>query len=99
MSAQSFTEKSVDLSVDLAGIRMANPIMTASGTSGYGPEHGALMDLTRLGAFVTKAVSPEVRKGNPPERVVETPGGMLNAIGLANLGLDGNGQCRAYGLA
>ena len=46
------------------------------------------MDLTRLGAFVTKAVSPEVRKGNPPERIVETPAGMLNAIGLANVGLD-----------
>ena len=78
----------VDLSVDLAGIKMANPIMTASGTSGYGPEHGKVADLTKLGAFVTKAVSPEVRKGNPPERIVETPAGMLNAIGLANLGLD-----------
>lgn len=80
--------ENVDLSVDLAGIRMANPVMTASGTSGYGPEHGELIDLTRLGAFVTKAISPEVRKGNPPERVVETRGGMLNAIGLANIGLD-----------
>ncbi len=78
----------VDLSVDLAGIRMANPVMTASGTSGYGAEHGELIDLTRLGAFVTKAISPEARKGNPPERVVETPAGMLNAIGLANIGLE-----------
>lgn len=79
----------IDLSVDLAGLKLANPVMTASGTSGYGPEHGELIDLTRLGAFVTKAVSPEARKGNPPERIVETPAGMLNAIGLANLGLDG----------
>lgn len=78
----------VDLSVDLSGIPMANPVMTASGTSGYGPEHGDLIDLTRLGAFVTKAISPKARKGNPPDRVVETRGGMLNAIGLANIGLD-----------
>ena len=79
---------SIDLSVDLAGIRLANPVMTASGTSGYGPEHGKLMDLTALGAFVTKAISPEPRKGNPPERVVETAAGLLNAIGLANIGLE-----------
>ncbi len=77
-----------DLSVDLAGLHLINPVMTASGTSGYGPEHGEHIDVRRLGAFVTKAVSPEARKGNPPERIVETPGGMLNAIGLANLGLE-----------
>ena len=86
--SKSLPSSSVDLSVNLAGLKLANPIMTASGTSGYGPEHGELMDLTRLGAFVTKAVSPEVRKGNPPERIVETPSGMLNAIGLANVGLE-----------
>lgn len=67
---------------------MRNPIMTASGTSGYGPEYAPYMDMRRLGAFVTKAVSPEPRKGNPPERTVETRGGMLNAIGLANVGLE-----------
>jgi len=67
---------------------MKNPIMTASGTSGYGPEHAEHMDLSKLGAFVTKAISPEARKGNPPERIVETRGGMLNAIGLANMGLE-----------
>jgi dihydroorotate dehydrogenase (NAD+) catalytic subunit len=78
----------VDLSVDLAGLRLANPIMTASGTSGYGPEYAEFVDLKRLGAFVTKAVSVEPRKGNPPPRVVETPAGMLNAIGLANVGLE-----------
>lgn len=77
----------IDLSVDLAGIRLSCPIMTASGTCGYGPEMAELVDLTQLGAFVTKAISPEPRKGNPPERVVETTGGMLNAIGLANIGL------------
>ena len=88
MSDSAATSSSVDLAVNLAGIEMVNPFMTASGTSGYGPEHGKLVDLRRLGAFVTKAISPEPRKGNPPERIVETPGGMLNAIGLANIGLD-----------
>ena len=88
MKPAAAKDRAVDLSVSLAGIPMANPIMTASGTSGYGPEYGELVDLTCLGAFVTKAISPEVRRGNPPERVVETTGGMLNAIGLANIGLD-----------
>ncbi len=89
MTNESTTSQSVDLSVDLAGIKLTNPVMTASGTSGYGPEYAEYMDLRKLGAFVTKAVSPELRKGNPPERTVETSGGMLNAIGLANLGLEG----------
>src|SRR3990172_4699181 len=88
MSSAPVQTTTVDLSVDLAGIRLANPVMTASGTSGFGPEHAEYMDLGKLGAFVTKAVSPEMRKGNPPERIVETRGGMLNAIGLANVGLD-----------
>ena len=78
----------VDLSVDLSGISLRNPIMTASGTSGYGPEYAELVDLHQLGAFVTKAVSREPRRGNPPQRIVETPAGMLNAIGLANVGLE-----------
>ena len=86
--APATQENAVDLSIDLAGIRLRNPVMTASGTSGYGPEHAEIIELNRLGAFVTKAVSPEVRKGNPPERIVETRGGMLNAIGLANVGLE-----------
>ncbi len=88
MNAASATGQPVDLSVDLAGIRLANPVMTASGTSGYGSDYAEHMDLNKLGAFVTKAISPEPRKGNPPERTVETPAGMLNAIGLANVGLD-----------
>lgn len=88
MTTSDPSPATVDLSVSVAGIHMANPLMTASGTCGYGPEHGKLIDLSKLGAFVTKAISPEVRKGNPPERIVETPGGMLNAIGLANIGLD-----------
>ncbi|MCP4246488.1 MAG: dihydroorotate dehydrogenase [bacterium] len=78
----------VDLSVDLAGLKLANPIMTASGTSGYGQELVDFLDQRQLGAFVTKAVTVEPRKGNPPPRTVETAAGMLNAIGLANVGLE-----------
>ena len=78
----------VDLSVNLAGIHLANPVMTASGTSGYGPEYAELVEGQQLGAFVTKAISPEPRRGNPPERTVETAAGTLNAIGLANVGLE-----------
>ncbi len=76
------------VAVDLAGLRLANPMMTASGTCGYGLEYADFADLSRLGAFVTKSVSAEVRPGNEPRRIVETRGGMLNAIGLANVGLD-----------
>lgn len=81
-------EPAVDLSVDLAGLRLVNPIMTGSGTSGYGPELAPYLDLRQLGAFVTKSVTVEPRKGNPPPRTVETAEGMLNAIGLANVGLE-----------
>ncbi|HNQ22003.1 MAG TPA: dihydroorotate dehydrogenase [Phycisphaerae bacterium] len=78
----------VDLSVDLAGLTLRNPILTASGTSGYGSELAAFLDLGTLGAFVTKSVTVEPRRGNPPPRAVETCSGMLNAIGLANVGLE-----------
>ncbi|MBI1827358.1 MAG: dihydroorotate dehydrogenase [Planctomycetes bacterium] len=88
MLDSSASETAVDLSVNLAGLRLANPVMTASGTSGFGPEFAELTDIRKLGAFVTKAISVKPRKGNPPERIVETRGGMLNAIGLANVGLD-----------
>ena len=77
---------SVNLSVNLAGLRLANPVMTASGTSGFGPEFAELTEIRKLGAFVTKAISVKPRKGNPPERIIETRGGMLNAIGLQNVG-------------
>lgn len=88
MGSESAKAQQVDLSVRIGKIEMKNPVMTASGTSGFGPEHAEYLDLTRLGAFVTKAVSVDVRRGNRPERVIETPGGMLNAIGLANVGLE-----------
>src|SRR3954452_7637047 len=77
-----------DLTVNLAGLRLANPTMTCSGTCGYAFEYTDFMDLSRLGAFVTKSITREERKGNEPTRIVETRAGMLNAIGLANVGLD-----------
>lgn len=77
-----------DLSVELAGLRLRNPVMTASGTFGYGREFDPLVDLNRLGAIVVKGLSLKPTAGNPPPRIVETPCGMLNAIGLENIGID-----------
>jgi dihydroorotate dehydrogenase (NAD+) catalytic subunit len=77
-----------ELSVDLAGLKLANPILTCSGTCGYAFEYADFLDLSRLGAFVTKSITREERPGNEPARIVETRAGMLNAIGLANVGLD-----------
>ena len=78
-----------DLSVDIAGIRMKNPVMVASGTYGYGPEYADLVDLSRLGAFVVKGISLEEWTGNETPRLVEVPGGLVNAIGLQNPGAEG----------
>ena len=77
-----------DLSIQLAGLKLANPTLTCSGTCGYAFEYADFMDLSRLGAFVTKSITREERAGNEPTRIVETRAGMLNAIGLANVGLD-----------
>jgi dihydroorotate dehydrogenase (NAD+) catalytic subunit len=77
-----------DLSVNLAGIKLKNPTLTCSGTCGYAFEYADFMDLSRLGAFVTKSITREERPGNEPARIVEVRAGMLNAIGLANVGLD-----------
>ncbi|MEJ2039264.1 MAG: dihydroorotate dehydrogenase, partial [Desulfosarcinaceae bacterium] len=77
-----------DLSVDIGGLRLKNPVMTASGTFGYGREFDSLVDLNRLGAIVVKGLSLEPTKGNPPPRIVETACGMLNAIGLENIGIE-----------
>jgi dihydroorotate dehydrogenase (NAD+) catalytic subunit len=78
-----------DLSVKLGFLELKNPIMTASGTFGYGAEYESLLDLNLLGAVIVKGLSLHRIEGNPPPRVVETPSGMLNAIGLANIGLEG----------
>jgi len=76
------------LAINLAGMALANPLLTCSGTSGYAAEYADFVDLAKLGAFVTKSITREPRKGNEPARIVEVRAGMLNAIGLANVGLD-----------
>jgi dihydroorotate dehydrogenase (NAD+) catalytic subunit len=76
------------LAVSIGKLHLQNPMMTASGTCGYANEYGDFTDMTKLGAFVTKAISKTPRKGNESIRVIETRAGMLNAIGLANIGLD-----------
>ncbi|HUV41405.1 MAG TPA: dihydroorotate dehydrogenase [Sedimentisphaerales bacterium] len=80
--------KEVELSVDFAGLKLANPVFTASGTSGYADELSDFTNLNNLGGFITKSITLNPRKGNPTPRIVETDSGMLNAIGLANIGLD-----------
>lgn len=77
----------VDLSVELGPLRLTSPIVAASGTFGYGDEFADRMDLSAIGAVVTKTLTLEPRAGNPPHRIVETPSGMLNSIGLENVGL------------
>ncbi len=77
-----------DMTVNLAGMKLRNPVMTASGTFGYGEEFAEYVDMESIGAFVTKGLSLKARAGNPTPRIVETPGGMLNAIGLQNVGID-----------
>ena len=77
-----------DMSVSIAGVTFQNPVMTASGTFGSGMEYSDFVDLNRLGAVVTKGVSSVPWEGNPTPRVTEVPGGMLNAIGLQNPGID-----------
>lgn len=81
-------KKKLDLTVSLGKLKLKNPVMTASGTSGYGEEYSEFVDLNKLGAIVVKGLSLYPRKGNPPPRIVETPAGMLNAIGLQNIGID-----------
>ena len=76
-----------DLSVDIAGLRLANPLIAASGCFGYGVEYANLVDLSTLGAVAVKGLFLEAREGHPPPRIVETPSGMLNAIGLQGIGV------------
>ncbi|HUO76722.1 MAG TPA: dihydroorotate dehydrogenase [Thermodesulfovibrionales bacterium] len=78
----------MDLSVEIGKLKLKNPVMTASGTFGYGEEYSEFMDLNRLGAVVVKGLSLLPKEGNPPPRIVETAGGMLNAIGLQNIGIE-----------
>lgn len=77
-----------DLSVQVGRLKFRNPILLASGTVGYGNEIAQFADLNKIGGIVTKSLSLKPRKGNPPQRIVETPAGMLNAIGLQNVGVE-----------
>jgi dihydroorotate dehydrogenase (NAD+) catalytic subunit len=77
-----------DLSINFAGIKLKNPVLTASGTFGYGDEFAEFVDLNKLGGVIVKGISLRPIKGNPPPRIWETPSGMLNAIGLENPGVD-----------
>src|SRR5262245_16062771 len=84
----------VNLSVELAPgnpreLKLRNPIIAASGCFGYGEEYASIIDIQRLGAFVSKGITPRRRRGNPMPRISETPAGMLNAIGLQNPGIEG----------
>jgi len=78
-----------DLKIRIGPLELKNPVLTASGTFGYGQEFSDLVGLYELGGIVVKGLSLNPRAGNPPPRIVETPCGMLNAIGLANIGLEG----------
>ena len=77
-----------DLSVKISSLELKNPVLTASGTFGYGLEYKDCFDPALLGGIVTKTVTLEPRMGNPMPRIAETPAGMLNSIGLANVGVD-----------
>lgn len=81
-------KRSSRLSVEIAGVKLKNPVLTASGTFGYGLEFAKFTDLNKLGGIVVKGLSLKPREGNPGPRIVETPCGMLNAIGLQNVGVD-----------
>ena len=78
----------MDLQVNVGGLLLKNPVLTASGTFGYGREFAPFFDVSRLGGIIVKGISLEPRPGNPPPRVVETACGMLNAIGLENVGVE-----------
>lgn len=78
----------VDLSVDLAGVKMKNPVVVASGTFGFGREYGQFYSLNELGGICCKGLTLHRREGNPPPRIAETPMGILNSVGLQNPGVD-----------
>src|SRR4029077_17056968 len=77
-----------ELSVTLGPLTLKNPVLVAAGTFGYGLEFQEFFDLSRLGGVITKTLTLQPRVGNPAPRVVETPAGMLNAVGLQNIGID-----------
>ena len=88
MNEEKINGRPVKLGVSVGGLLLKNPVMTASGTFGYGEEYSPFFDLGRLGAIVVKGLSLLPRMGNPPPRIIETPAGMLNAVGLQNVGIE-----------
>jgi len=80
--------KQPNLKVEVGGIKMKNPVMTASGTFGYGEEFTPFINLNKLGGMILKGITLKPKMGNPPPRIIETPSGMLNAIGLQNVGVE-----------
>lgn len=78
----------IDLSLDLCGVHLKNPVIAASGTFGFGREYDQLYDISKLGGISVKGLTLKKRLGNPPHRIAETPGGMLNSVGLQNPGVD-----------
>lgn len=82
------TQKNIDLSVQLGPLKLKNPVLVASGTFGYGMEYAPLLDVSRLGGIITKTITSKPRPGNPAPRIWEVGGGMLNSIGLANMGVE-----------
>ncbi|MBR3287979.1 MAG: dihydroorotate dehydrogenase [Bacteroidales bacterium] len=78
----------VDLTVKIGALTLKNPVMTASGTFGYGPEYADFFDVAQLGGIIVKGTTADAREGNPYPRMAETPSGMLNAVGLQNKGVD-----------
>ena len=82
------TKTSPNMAVKLGRLKLNNPVMTASGTFGYGEEYAGYIDLNKLGAIVVKGLSLKPRLGNPPPRIMETTGGMLNSVGLQNIGVE-----------
>ncbi len=85
---QTFLGNGPEMKVSIGKLELKNPVMLASGTCGYGPELADVLDLTNIGAIVVKGISMEPRAGNPPPRIAETPCGLLNAIGLENVGVE-----------
>src|SRR5271168_2994294 len=85
--ATAARDKGPDMRVTLAGVELASPVIAASGTFGYGVEFEEIVSLDRIGAFVSKGLSREPMAGNASPRIIETPAGMMNAIGLQNIGV------------
>ena len=99
MTSVQTSHPTVDLSVEVGPLRLANPLMTASGTAGLGLELEPFMGLAEAGAIVVKTLTKQPRRGNAMPRLVETPSGLLNSIGLPNKGIDhfiAEGCCRAW---